>query len=516
MKDPLEGYSPDLLKHLSPPELARLTALLKQHRRLWSPLPGPQTMACVSQADVVGFGGAAGGGKTDLGVGLATTEHRQIGICRRNGTEMMSIVNRIADLTGAREGYNGQDNVWRMQRPDGVDVQIEFMSFPNAGDVQKYRGRPHDLLVFDEAATMRLADVRFLMGWLRTTHPQQRCRVLMTFNPPDTVEGRWVLSYFAPWLDKKHPNPALPGELRWYAMLDGREVEVRDGHPFKHGDETIHPQSRTFVPSRITDNPFLLNTGYMAQLQALEEPMRSQLLYGDFNAGVKDPDDQVIPTAWIEAAMARWTLPNRLALMDSLGADVARGGGDRSVFFPRHGMWFNFPHIYPGSETPDGAVFAGRAVQHLRDGATIHIDIIGVGSSPYDQLRQIGAHVIGVNVSEKTARTDRSGRLRFKNVRSELYWRAREAFDPQNNTGIAIPPVPGLLAELTAFRFEHPNGIIQVSSTDEVKEVIGKSPDLASAFVLALMDTPPIRELRSIYNLDNDSTTFDYNPYGKD
>lgn len=501
-------FDPSVLEYLTPEERTKFLGLVARTRRVWTPLPGPQSMACFSEADVLGFGGAAGGGKSDLGVGLSCTEHRTIGFCRVNGTELVATRNRFAELVGHE--HVTQDAV-RWTRPDGVAVTVEFLSFPDPGDVQKYRGRPHDLLVFDEAATMRLTDVRFLMGWLRTTVPGQRCRVVMTFNPPDSVEGRWVLSYFAPWLDPKHPRPAVPGELRWFVVIDGVDTEVPSGRPVQHKGETLYPQSRTFVPSRITDNPHLMNTGYLAQLQSLPEPQRSQLLYGDFRAGVKDDPEQVIPTEWIEAAMARWVDLDRKQLMDSMGADVARGGADRSVLFPRHGMWFDRPIVYPGTETPDGPSFAARVVQHLRDGATVHLDVIGVGSSPYDHLRQIGVHVIGVNVSEKAHGTDKSGRMRFRNVRSELIWRAREAFDPRNNTGIAVPPMRELLQELTAFRFEHPQGVIQVSSRDDVKEIIGRSPDLASAFFLALMDTPPIRELPKLYNLD--SGGFDYNPY---
>jgi hypothetical protein len=67
--------------------------------------------------------------------------------------------------------------------------------------------------------------------------------------------------------------------------------------------------SRTFIPSRVSDNPYLMGTGYMTQLQSLPEPLRSQMLYGDFHAGVQDDPWQVIPTAWVEAAMARWKRP---------------------------------------------------------------------------------------------------------------------------------------------------------------------------------------------------------------
>ena len=49
-----------------------------------------------------------------------------------------------------------------------------------------------------------------------------------------------------------------------------------------------------------------MKTDYLDRLQNTPEPLRSQLLYGDF--GISQVDDlwQVIPTAWVRAAQARW------------------------------------------------------------------------------------------------------------------------------------------------------------------------------------------------------------------
>src|SRR5262249_29218161 len=100
--------------------------------------------------------------------------------------------------------------------------QIEFGGCKDPGDEHAYQGRPHDLLVFDEASQFPERMVRFIAGWLRTTVPGQRCRLLLCFNPPSSAEGDWLLQYFAPWIDDTHPRPAEPAELRWYAMLDGQ------------------------------------------------------------------------------------------------------------------------------------------------------------------------------------------------------------------------------------------------------------------------------------------------------
>lgn len=489
-------------------ERALLLARELKRRNPWQPLPGPQSMAHRSQADVIGYGGAAGGGKTDLACGKALTQHKVVQIFRREGTELNAIIDRMTEIVGHREGLGGKPPVWR--NPGiGKCKLIEFGSAPNLGDERKYQGRAKDLLVIDEAANFLEDQVRFLMGWVRTTDPTQKCQTLLTFNPPTTAEGRWIIDFFAPWLDPKHPLPAEPGELRWFAVIDGKEIELPDGTPFDHQGELILPQSRTFIPSRISDNPYLMGTNYMATLQALPEPLRSQMLKGDFQAGMEDDPWQVIPTAWVDAATARWKALDRKPRMDSMGVDVARGGKDKTVIARRHGMWFDTPLTYAGSETPDGPTVAGLAIAALRDRAPIHIDVIGVGASPYDFLMAANQQVLGVNVSEKSLARDKSGRLSFFNQRSELWWKMREALDPANNTGIALPPDTRLRADLCAPKWKVQGSEIKVESREEIIDRIGRSPDWASAYILALMDTPRFADLQGT----DDYQAQTYDPY---
>jgi hypothetical protein len=498
------------LSRLTDAEREELDRLLASDKP-WQPLPGPQEMAYESEADVVGFGGAAGGGKTHLAIGLSLTRHRRVGLFRQNGTELSAVVDDMEQIIGSRDGYNGSEKIWRTTRYDGKPLQVELGSFPSPGDESKYRGRPHDLLVFDEAAEMRESAVKFLMGWLRTTDPDQRCRALMCFNPPTSVEGRWVIDYFAPWLDRKHPNPATAGELRWFATIDGVEVEVDDASPFEHDDEMVTPTSRTFIPSRITDNPYLMGTGYMRQLQSMPEPLRSQLLYGDFHAGVEDDPWQVIPTAWVEEAMARWSKPTKLTTMDSVGVDVAMRGKDNTVIARRHGMWFDHPIVYRGDQCPDGATIAGYVVAAVRDRAVIHIDLFGVGSQPYGHLMGVGQQVIGCNVGEPARGIAKDGRVQFKNWRSELWWRMREALDPNANTGICLPPDKALLADLCTPKWKLAGSAIQVQSRAEIIDKLGKSPDYASAYILGLLDTPKRGAMLGMAAINR--STREYDPY---
>jgi len=505
-----------LMHRWTPEERKELFEFLGHDKTMWRPLPGPQTDAYRSKADIIGYGGAAGGGKTDLACGKSIQAHRKIMILRRVGTELSAIEDRLEELFGSKDGYNSTKGIWRQTRSDGLPLQIELGSVPNAGDEKKYQGRPHDLIVFDEAANFLELQVRFLLGWLRTTIPGQRCQALLTFNPPTSAEGRWIIAFFAPWLDDKHPNPALPGELRWFATVSGADMEVEDGRPFvirdgqpdydydpkayaNNPDLVIQPMSRTFIPSRVRDNPFLTGTGYMSTLQALPEPLRSQMLNGDFKAGMEDDIWQVIPTRWVEIAQERWKPRSPKPEMVSLGVDVARGGKDKTVIYRRHeGWWFDEPLEYAGTETPNGPMVAGLAIAANRDHSPIHIDIIGVGSSPYDFLKEARQQVLGVNVSEKSGARDKSGRLGFFNQRSEHIWRLRELLDPEANNNIALPPSKKLLADLCAPKWRLRGTSVYVESREDIVDRIKRSPDHLSALALACIDTPKARSFQGM------------------
>lgn len=69
--------------------------------------------------------------------------------------------------------------------------------------------------------------------------------------------------------------------------------------------EVIKPKSRTFIPASVTDNVYYAEGGYIATLQALPEPLRSKMLFGDFTAGKEESEWQVIPSAHVKLAQER-------------------------------------------------------------------------------------------------------------------------------------------------------------------------------------------------------------------
>lgn len=449
----------------------------------WVPLPGPQTEAYHCQADELLYGGAAGGGKTDLSLGLALTQHHMSTIFRREGVQHKGNIERLSEILGTRDGYNSQDHIWRV---DGRIIELGACKDPD--DVEKHQGRPKDLIVFDEICHFLELQFRFLKGWCRTTRKNQRCRVVCTGNPPTTAEGQWVIEYWAPWLDKNHPNPAVPGELRWFAVLNGQDVEVPDGTPFMRKGELVIPKSRTFIPSKVVDNPFLVESGYISTLQALPEPLRSQMLYGDYLAGMEDDPYQIIPTKWVELAQARWRKDGAKGPMTSIGLDVARGGKDETVAAPRYGDWYDELVTEPGKETPDGSASAGVAMAHRKDGAMVNVDVIGVGASAYDHLLDSGVPVNPINGASKSTRTDRSQQLKFANKRTALYWLFREALDPEYDSKVALPPDNRLKADLCAVKWKVTTRGIQAESKEDIFTRLKRSTDRGDAVIYASED----------------------------
>ncbi|MBP4346378.1 terminase [Acinetobacter baumannii] len=495
---------------------------------VWFPLEGPQMAAYTSDADIIGYGGAAGGGKTDLIAGLSLNVHKRVLIVRREKAQTDGIVQRIEEIVGHKNGYNTQKSAWRFDN----GRLLEFGGLDNMGDEKRWQGRAHDLKALDEATEIRESQAMFVMGWNRTSDPTIKPKCLLTFNPPTTAEGRWVLDFFAPWIKKGYPNPAQPGELRWFARIGGKDQEVESNKPFVLIDDhivydfdpkdykpelIIKPKSRTFIPARVTDNKYYMETGYMSTLQALPEPLRSQMLYGDFGAGIEDDPWQVIPTEWVEAAQARWKPLEDMRIlhrgdfkMDSYGLDVARGGGDNTIGFARYAHWYDNPNVLEGKDSPDGPTSASFAVSHVRDHAPIHVDVIGVGASTYDFLKQSGIHVVPVDVRNAATAFDRSGQLSFYNLRSQLWWQFRESLDPAYGSTVALPPEPKLLADLTAPRWGLQGTKIKVESREEIIKRIGRSPDYGSAIINAQIDTPKRHIMQTI---NASAARRDYDPY---
>lgn len=453
----------------------------------WVPNPGPQTEAYFSEADELYYGGQAGGGKSDLILGLAENVHEKSLIMRKYLDDARGLADRFIEIRGDTRGWNGQ----LLKFKDGPKV-IDFGGCQHEKDKQRFKGKPHDLIGFDEIPDFPYSVFTFIKTWNRSA-TGRRCRIVCAGNPPTEAEGLWVIEYWAPWLDPEHPNPAKPGELRWF-ITDSNDlsVEVEGPGEYELEGEVLIARSRTFIRSTLEDNPDLAETDYDAVLSGLPAELRSAYRHGEFKTTLRDNPRQVIPAAWVKAAQDRWTdMPPKGVPMCAIGVDVAEGGDDNNVLAPRYDGWYDKLTKIPGKETPLGTDLLGPIMKVRRNNATVIVDVGGgYGGTTYSKLVENHIPTTAHKGSRGSKAKSKDHLYQFANKRAEVYWRFREALDPDQPGGsrIALPPDSRLFSDLCAPLYSIKRMTVHLETKEELVKRLGRSPDDGDAVVNAWSD----------------------------
>lgn len=206
----------------------------------------------------------------------------------------------------------------------------------------------------------------------------------------------------------------------------------------------------------------------------------------------------------VEAAMKRHYSADKYEFAGKvLGVDVARQGDDSSVIIKRQGL-----AAFPARvlRIPDTMLLAGQVGQDIMawqaDGVFVD-ETGGYGAGVIDALRQTKFNPIGVHFSGKPIDA------RYFNKRSEMW------FEMVNwiKAGGALPDDPELAEELCAATYTFQGDKFRLCDKDDIKELIGRSPDKADA--LALTFAYPVAPMtRSMMPRRSDNARrSDYNPY---
>ncbi len=226
--------------------------------------------------------------------------------------------------------------------------------------------------------------------------------------------------------------------------------------------------------------------------------------------------DGIVPLAWVEDANARWMLlfgdrlgasttrdpelgtPAIMTLDEPLhviGADIARAGGDKSVFALRQG---NAVLELRRDAFTDNLTVLGDKIAAIQDQhptpegreAKIVVDCDGLGVGVHDNLRTDGRNTVAFHGSGATKRRDATGEIGFKNVRAAAWWNMREMLDPAAELEVALPPDDKLTGDLCSARQRLISGSrIQVESKEEIVKRLGRSPDDGDAVVMAYWES---------------------------
>jgi hypothetical protein len=231
-------------------------------RGAWAPQPGPQTDALsATWCNELFYGGAAGGGKSDLLLGDFLQDVPTYGeawqgvIFRRTYPELEELMGRAHDIfpsTGAT--WNEVHKTYRW--PNGAWLKFRYLE--QERHRQRYQGHQYTWIGWDELTQWATDKAyRYLRARLRSPHDVPTKRIRSAANPGGPGH-HWVRSYFV--------NPAPGG----YEVLEDRVTQM----------------SRMFVPARLTDNLILVQAdpGYAARLRGLgSEALVRAWLDGDWN-----------------------------------------------------------------------------------------------------------------------------------------------------------------------------------------------------------------------------------------
>lgn len=454
--------------------------------KIWSPRRGSQVSVYNCNATMIGYGGEAGGGKTDTAFGLSYYKHRRSIIFR---SEYSQMDNQI--ISRGQEVFNDVGTLIRGHRRRFEFDKGGFLALgalKNEGDFNRYQGAGFDAMFFDEAPNIRQDEVLSVLGWLRSKDIKQNCQAYFYFNPPTTIEGEWIIDFFAPWIDPNYSNAAKEGEVRWFCNVEGDSVEMEGPTPIMFKGERLIPQSRTFFRSRLEENPNF-GDAYRAQLMSLPPLLSQKLLHGDFTAGLGQDAYQVFRNVDVGESMKRWiNYKNPPSELMAIGLDPARGGKNQTTIAKRYNNWIAPLIKIPGAQTPDGGSVAKLVLDHVKENpdVPIYIDGLGVGTSPVDALKALNLNVHDINFGAGTEYKDASGLYPMDNKRAEIFWQLKELLEG-DPVYLNLPREEDLRRQLQTIRFKLPNGRVLIESKDDITKRVGRSIDEADSVALAAM-----------------------------
>ena len=248
-------------------------------------------------ADIVIYGGAAGGGKSWslLYEPLRHVNNRKFEavIFRRNSNQIMNAGGLWDASYELYQKYTGAHAIkspapyWKF--PSGA--KVSFRHLERDESVHKWQGTEICLLEFDELTHFTEKMFFYMLSRNRSTcgvQPYVRC----SCNPD---ADSWVAGFISWWIDQDtgYPIAERSGKIRYMARVneeivwgDSPEevIQVAEEADYDVTIDRDDVKSVSFVASNIYDNQVLLRTNksYLANLKALSIVERERLLYGNW------------------------------------------------------------------------------------------------------------------------------------------------------------------------------------------------------------------------------------------
>lgn len=445
----------------------------------------------------LGYGGAAGGGKTRLGCYLLITACEQYPGSRwAIGRKELKTL-RLTTLSSLFEifkelGYSEKDYKY--------DVQQGLITFANSSQI----------LILDTAYSpqdpeyTRFGSLEISGAWIDESNetPEKAKSILKTrVGRKNNVNGVSIKPF---WLETFNPNK---GHVH------------RDYYkPWKEG---TMPEYRAFIRALPGDNPHLPQA-YITNLERSDKVTRERLLKGNFEF---DDDPQKI---MFYEAITDLPVNNLVAKSSAktLVADIARFGGDKIVLGAFNGLelYALWVYTYQGIDETIRKIKEMILIEEIGYQNVI-VDEGGVGGGVVDGMRGIK----GFNGSSSPLPVwdfvkSRQTPANYQNFRSQCYFKLSEMV---NNRQMSVKiksfktniegytqekAISDLIEELDAIKQtdNSQDGKKAIIPKSEIKEMLGRSPDFADILMMRMFFE--LKDLPVTYTAKLMSKDEDQNP----
>lgn len=440
----------------------------------------------------IGYGGAAGGGKTRLGWYLAIT---------------------ISEMYPGARGAIGRKELKNLKATtlaEGWEIFRE-LGYVNGSDYSYNDNK--SIITFKNGSEVILVDTAF--------SPQ---------DPEYTDLGGLPLTWA--WLDESNESPEKAKSIlktrvgrlnKFYkgrvvsnvpaGVKDAKEIKPIFLETFNPNKGHVHrdyykpwkagtlPPYRVFIRALPGDNPHL-GQSYLDNLARADKPTRERLLKGNFEYDA-DPL-KIMSYDSITDLPFNALLPYKNKDVKTLIIDVARFGGDKIVLgtFKGRELYSLGVYTYQGTdETVDKA--RKEAVAETVPFSNILFDEDGIGGGCVDNMK--GTKGFSGGSSPTLIWSDLKAKLvpaNFTNLRSQAYFKLAEYVDAHlvsvkvtkfqtNIEGYTLEQaLLDLFEELDATKRKHtdsdeaPKAIIPKA---DIKDAIGRSPDIADILMMRML-----------------------------
>lgn len=261
-------------------------AELKKKHTLIEPQEGPQTQFLQSNADIVFYGGSAGGGKTYalLLECLYDIHNPQFGavIFRRTTKQVTSEGGLWDTATDLYSPLGAKANQVDLSQRFPLGAKVTFAHMEHEKNRMDWQGSQIPLIGFDEITHFTWKQFSYMLSRNRSTSGV-KSRMRGTCNPdPDS----WVRRFIDWWIDVDgFAIPERSGVVRYFVIEGDDTIWAGTPEELINENPKRKPKSFTFIRSSIEDNKILLESDpdYLANLQSLPRVERAQLMDGNWN-----------------------------------------------------------------------------------------------------------------------------------------------------------------------------------------------------------------------------------------